>query len=83
VGINISLIIIKAVLKDVILGIKVVVEVMVKVTFGLWPWPRPGAGAGAATPAAVSTGLPSMGSLPSPIKRGAYIKNRLITSMRL
>jgi len=64
----------EAVSKDVILGIKVVVEVVVKVVVGPWPWP----GEGAVTLAVVSIGLPSMGSLSSPIKKDAYIKIGLI-----
>jgi len=68
------LVVVEAALKDVILDIEVVVEVVVKVV---------GVGAGAAIPAVVSIGLPFISSLPSPIKKGAYIKNRLIISIRL
>ena len=42
VGIDISSVVVEAVSEDIILGVEVVVEVMVKVTFGPWPWPRPG-----------------------------------------
>ena len=55
------------------------VEVVVEMVVGLWPWP----GEGAATPAAVSIGFPSMGSLSSPIKKGTYIRNGLIIFIRL
>ena len=79
IGINISLVVVEATLKDIILGIKVVVEVVVKVAVGLWLW----LGAGAVIPTIVSTGLPSMGSLSSPIKKNTYIKNKLTISIRL
>ena len=74
-GINISKVVVEVALEDVILGI----EVVVKVAVGLWLW----LGAGAATLTVVLIGLPSTGSLSSPIKKGAYIKNGLIISMRL
>jgi len=57
----------------------VVVEVVVKVVVRSWPW----LGAGAAISAVVLTGLPSIGSLSSPIKKGTYIRNGLIISIRL
>jgi len=64
-GVNISKVVVEAALEDVILGVEVVVEVVVKVAVGPWLWP----GAGGATLAAVSTGLASIGSLSSPIKK--------------
>jgi len=57
----------------------VVVKVVVKVVVGLWLWPE----AGAVILAVVSIKLPSIGLLSSPIKKGAYIRNGLIISIRL
>ena len=56
-----------------------VVKVVVKVVVGLWLWPE----AGAVILAVVSIKLPSIGLLSSPIKKGAYIRNGLIISIRL
>jgi len=64
-GVDIGKVVVEAALKDVILGIEVVVEVVVKVAVGLWLWP----GAGGATLAAVLIGLASVGLLSSPIKK--------------
>ena len=64
-GVNISKIVVEVALEDVILGIEVVVEVVVKVVVRPLLWP--GAGVGATTPAAVLTGLASIGLLSSPI----------------
>jgi len=85
IGINISSVVVEAALEDVIPGVEAVVEVVIEVVVkvAVRPWLWPGLGLGAATPAAVSTGLPPMGSLSSPIKKGAYIKNGLIISIRL
>ena len=80
IGANIGSAVVEAASEDVILSVEVVVEVVVKVVVG--PWVK--IGAGTATPAAVLTGLPSIGSLLSLIKKSAYIKNRLIIiSIRL
>ena len=67
ISINIGLAVVEVASGDVILGIEVVVEVVVKVAVRPWPWAK--AVAGAAIPAAVLTGLPFMGSLLLPIKK--------------
>jgi hypothetical protein len=64
-GVDISKVVVDVALEDVILGIEVVVEVVVKVAVRPWLWP----GAGGATLAAVLTGLASIGLLSSPIKK--------------
>jgi hypothetical protein len=79
VGVNIGLVVVEVALEVVILGVEVVVEVVVKVVVGLWLW----LGAGVAISVVVLIGLPSIGLLLSPIKKGAYIRNGLIISIRL
>jgi len=49
------------------------------VVVGLWLW----LGVGVAILAAVLIGLPFIGLLLLPIKKGIYIRNRLIISIRL
>jgi len=64
-GVDIGKVVVEAASEDVILGVEVVVEVVVKVAVGPWLWP----GVGGATLAAVLIGLASMGSLLLPIKK--------------